>query len=275
MLETLLQPFEFSFMINAFIIVAIISLPTAVLSCFLVLKGWSLMGDAISHAVLPGLILAYVLNIPLIIGAFFAGLVCSGASGFISDNCRVKPDAVLGVVFSGMFGLGVVLFTKINTDLHLDHILFGNILGISSIDIWISGIISVVVFLIIILRYKDLLIHSFDPIQARAVGLSVKVLHYLLLILISLTIVATLSSVGIILSIGLLIAPGSIAFLSTRDFTHMLFSSVLVTVLSCFFGVYLSFFFDSAPAPTIVLVLTFVFIITFLLSNKVTRHQPS
>ena len=113
-------------MVNAFLIVVIISIPTAFLSCFLVLKGWSLMGDAISHAVLPGLILAYVLNIPIIIGAFFAGLMCSGVSGFISNNSRVKPDTVLGVIFSGMFGLGVVLYVKIDTDLHLDHILFGN-----------------------------------------------------------------------------------------------------------------------------------------------------
>ena len=257
-------------MANAFVIAIIISFPTAVLSCFLVLKGWSLMGDAISHAVLPGLILAYVLNIPLVIGAFLAGLVCSGTTGFISDNCRVKPDTVLGVIFSGMFGIGIVLYVKIGTSLHLDHILFGSILGIDIEEIWISAMLSAVVFLIIIFRQKDFLIYTFDPIQARAVGLSVRVLRYTLLILISLTIVATLSSVGIILSIGLLVAPGSIAFLATRNFNTMLYISVLVTIFSCLSGIYISFFIDSAPAPTIILVLTFIFTVTFILFRKVT-----
>ncbi|MBV1886178.1 MAG: metal ABC transporter permease, partial [Parvibaculaceae bacterium] len=142
MMEILLQPFQFSFMNNAFLMLAIISVPTSLLSCYLVLKGWSLMGDAISHAILPGVVLAYLLQIPLIIGAFCAGMVCALATGFLSENSRVKQDTVMGIVFSGMFGLGIVLYTKITTDVHLDHILFGNMLGIDANSLWTSGLIA-------------------------------------------------------------------------------------------------------------------------------------
>ncbi len=274
MMEALLQPFQFAFMNNAFVMLAIIAVPTSLLSCYMVLKGWSLMGDAISHAVLPGVVLAYLLSIPLIIGAFVAGMFCALSTGFLSHNSRIKQDTVMGIVFSGMFGFGIVLYTKITSDVHLDHILFGNMLGVGSHDLWVSGSISAFVGLAIILKRRDLLLHSFDPIQARAVGLPVAWLHYGLLTMISLTIVATLSAVGIILSIGLLIAPGAIAFLLTKRFEYMLPISVLVTMVSGFAGVYISFFIDSAPAPTIILILTVIFIVVFVRSGiLVRRHQ--
>ena len=264
----LLLPLQFSFMINAFIITAIISVPTALLSCYLVLKGWSLMGDAISHAVLPGIVIAYIINIPLIIGAFTAGMVCALATGFLKENSRVKQDTVMGVVFSGMFGLGIVMYTKINTDVHLDHILFGNMLGVTVSDILTTGLIAIFVAIIIILKHRDLLLHSFDPAQAKAAGLPVGILHYGLLAILSLTIVATLKAVGIILAIGLLIAPGAIAFLLTKRFEKMLVIAVIVTLISGVSGIYLSFFIDSAPAPTIILILTFIFIISFIWQTR-------
>jgi len=272
MLDTLTMPFHFSFMTNAFWIMSIISVPTALLSCYLVLKGWSLMGDAISHAVLPGVVIAYLLNIPLIIGAFCAGMFCALATGFLSENSRIKQDTVMGIVFSGMFGFGIVLYTKITTDVHLDHILFGNMLGISRENLWTAGIISLGVSGLLLAKRRDLLLQSFDPIQAQAVGLPVGLLHYGMLAMISLTIVATLSAVGIILSIGLLIAPGAIAFLLTKRFEHMLIISVVVTLVSGFIGVYLSFFLDSAPAPTVILVLTGLFIMAFVRSARVARQ---
>ena len=272
MLDTLTMPFHFSFMTNAFWIMSIISVPTALLSCYLVLKGWSLMGDAISHAVLPGVVIAYLLNIPLIIGAFCAGMLCALATGFLSENSRIKQDTVMGIVFSGMFGFGIVLYTKITTDVHLDHILFGNMLGISRENLWTAGIISLGVSGLLLAKRRDLLLQSFDPIQAQAVGLPVGLLHYGMLAMISLTIVATLSAVGIILSIGLLIAPGAIAFLLTKRFEHMLIISVVVTLVSGFIGVYLSFFLDSAPAPTVILVLTGLFIMAFVRSARVARQ---
>ena len=270
MIDTLLMPFQFSFMTKAFWIMALISVPTSLLSCYLILKGWSLMGDAISHAVLPGVVIAYLLNIPLIIGAFCAGMVCALATGFLSENSRVKQDTVMGIVFSGMFGFGIVLYTKITTDVHLDHILFGNMLGVGAENLWTAGLISLVVSAILLAKRKDLLLQSFDPIQAQAVGLPVGLLHYGMLAMISLTIVATLSAVGIILSIGLLIAPGATAFLVTKQFDRMLIIAVIVTFVSGFIGIYLSFFIDSAPAPTIILVLTGFFIAAFV---RVTRQS--
>ncbi len=267
MIDALLFPFQFAFMNNAFLIMAIIAVPTSLLSCYLVLKGWSLMGDAISHAVLPGVILAYILNIPLIIGAFCAGMICALATGFLSEHSRVKQDTVMGIVFSGMFGFGLVLYTKISTDVHLDHILFGNMLGVSGTDLLTAALIAAFVAICIIAKRRDLMLHAFDPIQAQAVGLRTGWLHYGLLALISLTIVATLSAVGIILSIGLLIAPGAIAFLITNRFERMLPIAVAVTLFAGLAGVYLSFFINSAPAPTIILILTAIFIAAFIRIN--------
>lgn len=275
MIETLLQPFQFPFMQNAFLIMLMISVPTSLLSCYLVLKGWSLMGDAISHAVLPGVVAAYLLGIPLIVGAFIAGMFCALATGFLSDNSRVKQDTVMGIVFSGMFGLGIVMYTKVSTDVHLDHILFGNMLGVGAEDLWTAGLIALFVAGIVIAKRQDFLLHAFDPVQAEAVGLRVGWLHYGLLALISLTIVATLSAVGIILSIGLLIAPGAIAFLLTRQFSQMLPIAVGVTMLSGVLGVYASFYLDSAPAPTIILILTIIFIVAFIRSNRAIRRSSA
>lgn len=275
MIETLLQPFQFAFMTKAFWMMAILAVPTSLLSCFLVLKGWSLMGDAISHAVLPGVVVAYLIGIPLIIGAFAAGMVCALATGFLSDNSRVKQDTVMGIVFSGMFGFGIVLYTKIRTDVHLDHILFGNMLGVNANDLWTAGIIAAIVGGIIIAKRQDFLLHAFDPIQAKAVGLPVGWLHYGLLTLITMTIVATLSAIGIILSIGLLIAPGAIAFLLTKRFSLMLPISVAVTLISGVLGLYVSFFIDSAPAPTIILVMTAIFIVAFLRTSLKTRRATA
>jgi len=272
MMETLLFPFQFTFMNNAFLMMVIIAVPTSLLSCYLVLKGWSLMGDAISHAVLPGVVLAYLLNIPLIIGAFCAGMVCALATGFLSENSRVKQDTVMGIVFSGMFGFGIVLYTKITTDVHLDHILFGNMLGVDSSALWTAGIIAALVAAVLLMKQKEFMLHAFDPVQAQAVGLRVGWLHYGLLALISLTIIATLTAVGIILSIGLLIAPGAIAFLLTKRFEYMLPIAVAVTIFSGLAGVYISFFIDSAPAPTIILVLTVLFIIAFVRANVMARR---
>ncbi|MBE0553500.1 MAG: metal ABC transporter permease [Rhodobacteraceae bacterium] len=260
MTEALLLPFQFGFMRDAFLIAVIVSVPTALLSCFLVLKGWALMGDAVSHAVLPGVVLAYILGFPLILGAFAAGMLTALATGYLSDNSRVKQDTVMGVVFSGMFGLGIVIYTAITSDVHLDHILFGNMLGVGPEDISTALWIAVPVSAALLVKWKDLMLHAFDPAQARAAGLPVGLLHYGLLTILSLTIVATMTATGLILAVGLLIAPGAIAFLMVRSFGRMLAVAVVVCVASMLAGVYASFHLDSAPAPTIVLILTAVFI---------------
>ncbi|WP_111431410.1 metal ABC transporter permease [Rhodobacteraceae bacterium DSL-40] len=264
MSEGLLLPFQFPFMLNAFWICAIVAVPTALLSCFLVLKGWALMGDAISHAVLPGIVLAYITGVPLILGAFGAGMICALLTGFLASNSRVKQDTVMGVVFSGMFGIGIILYTSIESGAHLDHILFGNLLGVGPEDLRTAGAISLVVSLLLVLRWKDLLLHAFDPAQARVSGLPVALLHYGLLTLLSMTIVATLSATGLILAVGLLISPGAIAFLLVRSFGRMLAVAVAVNLAAMLGGTYASFFIGSAPAPTIILILTAIFVLAFL-----------
>ena len=267
MIETLLLPLQFPFMLNAMLITVLIAPAAAMLSSFLVLKGWSLMGDATSHAVLPGVVLAYIAGIPLIIGAFLAGLLCALATGFIKDHSRVKQDTVMGVVFSGMFGLGVVMYTQIDTEVHLDHILFGNMLGVGATDLWTAGLIAGGVALILALKWRDILAHAFDPIQAQMTGLNVRLLHYGLLAILSATVVAMLSSVGIILAVAFLIAPGAVAFLLSRTFAAMLAISVVVALVAGLVGIYASFWLDSAPAPTIVLLLTAMFLVALARRN--------
>ncbi len=271
-MDALFLPFQFAFMQNALLVVVLIAPAAAMLSSFLVLKGWSLMGDATSHAVLPGVVLAYLAGIPLIIGAFLAGLLCALGTGYIKDNSRIKQDTVMGVVFSGMFGLGLVLYTQIETDLHLDHILFGNMLGVGPDDLWTAGLISGSVALILGVKWRDFLAHSFDPVQARMIGLRVGWLHYGLLAILSATIVAMLSSVGIILSVAYLIAPGATAYLLTQRFASMMIAAIAVALVSGVTGIYLSFWLDAAPAPTIVLILTILFLVALGLRQIKTRR---
>ncbi|NTJ63333.1 metal ABC transporter permease [Agrobacterium rhizogenes] len=268
LIDTILSPIRFDFMVNALAISMLVAVPMALLSCFLVLKGWSLMGDAISHAVFPGVVMAYIAGFPFAIGAFAAGMFCAIATGFLKDNSRIKQDTVMGVVFSGMFGLGLVLYVKVRSEVHLDHILFGDMLGVSRHDIGMAAVIAAITAAIIGIKWKDFLLHAFDPAQARAVGLRVKLLHYGLLGLISLTIVGALQAVGLILAVAMLIAPGAIAFLLARKFSTMLFLAVAIAVIGSFAGVYLSFFIDSAPAPTIVLLLAALFILAFVRATR-------
>ncbi|SMH28821.1 metal ABC transporter permease [Mesorhizobium australicum] len=264
MIETLLLPFSFPFMQQAFIVSLLVAIPMGLLSPFLVLKGWSLMGDAVSHAVLPGVVLAYVAGLPIGLGAFAAGMFCAIGTGYLKENSRIKEDTVMGVLFSGMFGLGLVLYSMIETELHLDHILFGDMLGVGWGDIIEAGTIAAVVAGALAIKWRDLMLHAFDEQHAKAIGLPVRLLHYGLLALLSLSIVGALKSVGIILAIALLIAPGAIGFLVARRFGTMIAISVTVAVVASLLGVYLSFFLDSAPAPTIVLLMSGTFVVAFL-----------
>ena len=273
--ENLVMPFQFVFMQNAFWVALILSVPTAILSCFLVVRGWALMGDAISHAVLPGIAIAYILGIPLLIGAFLAGMFCAWGTGFLSNNSRIKEDTIMGVIFSGMFGLGIVLFVAFETSAHLDHILFGNILGVSKADIFTALVITLMIIIFFVIFWRDLMLFSFDPIQAKALALPTKFLHYGLLAALSLVIIATLKAVGLILAIGLFILPGAIAFLLSQRLSSMLIISIFFNICSMEIGLYLSFFIDSAPAPTIVLVLTFVFFLVFFRKNFIDKKKSN
>jgi manganese/iron transport system permease protein len=272
-LQLALLPFQLAFMQNAFLVTLMIAVPMALLSCYLVLKGWSLMGDAVSHAVLPGVVLAYVAGLPLAAGAFVAGLVCALAAGYLKDNSRVKEDTVLGIVFSGMFALGVVLYVKIQPDVHLDHILFGDMLGIAAADLLETAIIALAATGFILAFRKDLLVQAFDRQHASAIGLPVKVLHYGLLAVLSLVVVGALKAVGIILAVAMLVAPGAIAALLTRRFPSMLAVAVSVALGCSFLGIWLSFLIDSAPAPTIVLLMASLFVLAFL-SRMIRDRRP-
>lgn len=272
-MQLAILPFQLPFMQYAFVITLMIAVPMAMLSCLLVLKGWSLMGDAVSHAVLPGVVIAYIIGIPFSIGAFIAGMICALGTGFVKENSRIKEDTVLGIVFSGMFGLGLVLYVKVQSDVHLDHILFGDMLGVAMGDIIETGLIAAAATLFLVLLRKDLLVHAFDAQHAKAIGLPVRVLHYGLLAVLSLTVVGALQAIGIILSVAMLVAPGAIAFLLARRFSSMILVAIAVAVTASIIGIWASFLIDSAPAPTIVLIMSAMFILAFLRTTLKARTE--
>jgi len=266
--EFFAEPLSYAFMQRALLAAVLVGAACAVLSCYLILKGWSLMGDAVSHAVLPGIVIAYVIGLPLAIGAFLAGLGCALATGYLEENSRVKEDTVMGIVFSGMFGFGLVLFAKVDTDQHLNHILFGNLLGVTPRDLTEIAIVAGVALLAVLALRRDLLLYCFDPQHARAIGLPVRALHYGLLIVLSLTIVAAIKAVGIILVVAMLIAPGAIAYLLTDRFDRMLAIAVGAAVGSSVVGTIVSFHIDGATGPCIVLVQMAVFLAAFLFGRR-------
>ncbi|HEV2555783.1 MAG TPA: metal ABC transporter permease [Bosea sp. (in: a-proteobacteria)] len=262
----LIAPLSHEFMQRGLVVAVIVGVVCAVLSCFLILKGWSLMGDAVSHAVLPGIVLAQIAGLPLAAGAFVAGLSCSLAIGYLKENSRVKEDTVMGIVFSGMFALGLVMFVKVESDQHLLHVLFGNMLGVRWADIAETAAIAVPTVAIMLAKRRDFLLVSFDPAHARAIGLPVRWLNFGLLMLLALTIVAALKAVGIILVVAMLIAPGAIGFLTTRRFDAMLAVAVAVATVSSVIGTILSYHLDGATGPCIVVVQA-VFFLTALAFN--------
>ncbi|MDO5528255.1 MAG: metal ABC transporter permease [Paracoccus sp. (in: a-proteobacteria)] len=264
MTEFLTIPLGFEVMQRAALMAAIVTVPAALLSCFVVLKGWSLMGDAISHAVLPGIVLAWLTGLPLVIGALAAGLGCGSLSSYMRARTPLKPDAVLGVVMSAMFALGLFLHTKIETGLHIDHILFGNILRVQTRDLWVSGLIGAAVAVAVLIWRRDLTLFAFDPVQAQIMGLDLRLFQNALMAGIVLVVVATLSSVGLILAVSVLIAPGATAFLLTRRMGAMLAVASGLALFAGQAGLIASFWLDAAPAPTIVLILTAEFIAAFI-----------
>ena len=267
-LDWVLLPMQYPFMQRALVIALITGACCAVLSCFLVLKGWSLMGDAVSHAVLPGMVLATMVGLPLAVGAFVAGLFCAVSTGWLQANSRVKSDTVMGIVFSGMFGLGLVLLTKVETDQHVMHILFGNLLGVSASDIAETIVLGGACLAFVVLRRRDLLLMSFDPVHARVVGLATGFLHYGLLTALAMTIVVSLKAVGVILVVAMLIAPGATAYLATDRFERKLVVAIAVSVFATVSGTFISFHLDAATGACIVLIQAAVFLGVLLLAPK-------
>jgi ABC-type Mn2+/Zn2+ transport system permease subunit len=262
------EPLNYAFMRDALLGGAVIAAMCGVLSCYLILKGWSLMGDAVSHAVLPGIVLAYIAGIPLTIGAFAAGLLCSVGTGFIKQNSRIKEDAVMGVVFTGLFAFGLVLFSRTSSDMHLDHILVGNILGITRSLLIQTLVLGGVVLAVSLILRRDLLLICFDLGHARALALPDRFLNYLLLCLLSLAIVVSLQAVGIILVVAMLVTPGSIAHLWTDRFDRMLLIAVSAAVFSTIMGVFISHHIDGNTAACIVLTQALLFAASLFFSPK-------
>lgn len=266
-MNTLLEPLEYVFMREALVVGAVIAAMGAVLSCFLILKGWSLMGDAVSHAVLPGIVLAYAAGLPLAVGAFAAGLGCAVASGWVKAHSRLKEDTVLGVVFTGLFAFGLVLFSRVPSDLHLDHILFGNILGVSRAQVWQISAIGLAVLAVVLARRRDLLLVCFDEKHARVLALPAGVLHYLLLCLLALVIVVSLQAVGLLLVVAMLITPGATARLWTNSFDRMLGVAAGSAVFSSTAGILVSYHIAGSTAACIVLVQAGLFLVSLVVSQ--------
>ena len=266
--DVISAPFQYGFMQRALVTALMVGTVCGVLSCYVVLKRWALLGDAISHAVLPGVAIAYLLGIPLFIGAFFSGSVTSIGIGFLQRNTRIKEDSAMGILFTASFALGVVIISRLATTTHLMHILFGNVLGVGlqqaagTLAAGLLALVCVAVF------YKPLLLYSFDPTHASAIGMPTAAIHYGLMLLLTLTIVTSLETVGVILVVAMLIMPGAAASMLTHRLPVMMAIAAAIGAGSSAVGIYLSFMLNAASGGTIVLVAFSVFVLTALIAPE-------
>ena len=267
-LDWLLEPLQYEFMVRAFATTVVAAIVCALLSCWLVLVGWSLMGDAVSHAVLPGVVLAYVLGAPFALGALVFGLLAVALIGMIRGTSRVKEDAAIGIVFTTLFALGLVLISVTPSQTDLNHIIFGNILGVSDADLLQIGVLAVVAFTVLIVKRRDLTLYAFDPTHTFAIGLSPRLLGAVLLGVLALTAVVALQVVGVVLVVAMLIIPGATAYLLTDRFGRMLVIAPTLSAACSVVGIYLSFWLDAASGGFVVLVQGCVFTLVYLFSPR-------
>lgn len=262
--ELLAEPLSYSFMVRALIATVIAAVVCAVLSCWLVLIGWSLMGDAVSHAVLPGVVLAYVLGAPFALGALVFGFLAVALIGVVRDTSRIKEDAAIGIVFTTLFALGLVLISVTPSQTDLNHIVFGNLLGVATSDVIQIAVLGAVALTALVLKRRDFTLYAFDPTHAHALGLNPRVLGAALLGLLALTSVVALQVVGVILVVAMLIIPGATAYLLTNRFQRMLIIAPVLSALAAVTGLYLSYYLDTASGGMIVLVQGAVFTLAYL-----------
>jgi len=268
LIHSLLTPFQYDYMLRAIWVSALIGGTCGFLSSFVTLKGWSLMGDALSHAVVPGVAVAYILGLPFALGAFVAGLLAAGTMAFIKARSRIREDATIGIVFTAYFALGLLLISLFPARVDLKVILLGNILGISDPDIEQVIAISAVTLLVLGFKWKDLMLFCFDASQARTLGLRPVLLHVTLLALLAATAVAALQAVGACLVVAMLITPGATAYLLTDRFGKMLWLSSGIGVASSLVGAYASYYVNGATGGCIVTLQTLVFIAAFIFAPK-------
>ncbi|WP_416151957.1 metal ABC transporter permease [Salipaludibacillus sp. HK11] len=263
------QLMNYPYLQNALLAAVLVGIICGVIGCFIILRGMALMGDAISHAVLPGVVIAYMVGASFFVGAVITGVLTALAIGFISQNSRIKEDSAIGIMFSAMFALGVVMITAMQgTSIDLWHILFGNVLAVSQTDLYITIGIGSFVLVAILIFYRPLLLSTFDETMAKATGLPVQWIHYMLMLLLSFVTVASLQTVGIILVVAMLITPGSTAYLLTERFSVMLLLSAVFGVISAVVGLYFSVIYDVSSGASIVLVASVIFMIAFFFSPK-------
>lgn len=260
--------FQYDFLQKALITSVMVGIICGVIGCFIILRGMSLMGDAISHAVLPGVAISYLLGINFFIGAVVTGLLTALGIGFVSQNSRIKNDTAIGILFTSAFSLGIILISFLRSSSDLYHILFGNVLAVRPSDMWMTLIIGIIVLGAIYLFYKELLVTSFDPTMAAAYGLSTRLVHYLLMTMLTLVTVASLQTVGIILVVAMLITPAATAYLLTNRLSRMIFLSAGFGTISSIVGLYFSFTYNLSSGASIVLVATALFALVFVFSPR-------
>jgi ABC-type Mn2+/Zn2+ transport system permease subunit len=268
MIEYLLTPFHYEYMLKAMLVSSFIGGVCAMLSCFVTLKGWSLMGDALSHAIVPGVAIAYLIGVPFAVGAFASGLAAAGVMGWIKAKTSIREDAIIGLVFTTFFAAGVLIISIFPSNISLKTIVFGNILGIANSDIVQMLAISAVTLLVLGLKWKDLLLFAFDPNQARAIGLNTTVLHMTLLTLLAATAVAALQTVGACLVVAMLVTPGATAYLLTDRFGRMMKIAMAMGVVTSFVGAYASYFLNGSTGGCIVVLQTALFFGALLFAPK-------
>lgn len=268
MIELLFEPFSYDYMNTAMVMSATVGGVCAFLSCFLMLKGWSLIGDALSHAVVPGVAIAYALGLPFAVGAFLSGFLATLAILWIKSITALKEDAVIGFIFTFFFALGLFIISINPTAVNVQEIIFGNILGIASSDVWQVGVVMAVALGFLLVFFKDLTLTFFDEVQAVASGLNPKVLKVLFFSLLSACVVASLQTVGAILVISMVVTPGATAYQLSDKFSQIIKIAIAIGVLTGGLGVYLSYFLDGATGGVIVSLQGILFILAFLFSGK-------
>jgi len=268
MIEQLLTPFHYEYMVKAIVVSSLIGAVCACLSCFITLKGWSLMGDALSHAIVPGVSLAYLAGLPFALGAFVSGILASLCMGFVKSRTRIREDAVIGIVFTTFFAAGLLLISIFPSNMNLKTIVFGNILGIADADILQMLIIAAITMTVLLLKWKDLLLYSFDPNQAKAIGLNAATLHFTLLALLAATAVAALQTVGACLVVGMLVTPGATAYLLTDRFGRMMIIATIMGATTAFLGAYASYFLNGSTGGCIVVLQTAIFLLALFFAPK-------